>query len=119
LSPGWGFEAPGAATQGDLLLGAPGVTGRQFAGAAAELGGRIDARVSWGAPMTVAMRRGFLPGGVLRPYADLSLGETSASLRTGVALEGPVRLELSAEGRREGAEAGTRLGVKLSVEARF
>jgi len=107
LSPGWGTGAE--APSGNRLLDA-----FRQEGATSAPEGRVDARVSWG------MRAADLVAGteVLRPWAELSLGEASRLARAGVALEGAVRVDLALE-RRESGTGAAEHGVMVRLDTRF
>jgi len=106
LSPGWGTVT--SETEGVLLSEHP-RRGR------AEAGGVVDAHVSWGTRVA-----GPVPGwrATLRPYADLSLRETSGHVRAGISLEGPVAVNLAVEHREAGSGSPKR-DVMLLLGMRF
>jgi len=102
LSPRLGRDAAGAAAR-SLLPDAPAAAGGAFGA-----GKRRRARLA-GNPYA---------DGVLLPWADLSLGQASGYLRAGIALEGPVRLDLVAESRDGGASASAH-GLSLRIGTTF
>ncbi len=108
LSPGWG--ASGAQQGESGLLGT-------LDGDAAEQepAAHLDGRVSWGiqVPGLIAHRE------MLRPYAEFSLTDgASHQVRTGVALEGPVRINLALEHRKDAAGPAEH-GIMLRLDVQF
>ena len=110
LSPGWGTEA-GALHGGGLLGALDGDAGAAARSPAAHL----DGRVSWGARIP-----GLVAGPeLLRPWAAFSLsGGASRHFRTGLALEGPIRMNLALE-RRESTTGPAEHGIMLRIDTRF
>jgi len=106
LSPGWGTVT--SETEDSLL------PERRRKGAAGA-GGVVHAGISWGTRMA-----GPVSGwsGMLRPYADLSLGETAGHVRAGVSFEGPAAVNLAVE-HREGDSASSESGVMLLFGLQF
>ncbi len=110
LSPGWGTEA-GALHGGGLL----GVLDGDAGAAARSPAAHLDGRLSWGARIP-----GLVAGPeLLRPWAAFSLsGGASRHFRTGLALEGPIRMNLALE-RRESAAGPAEHGIMLRIDTRF
>ena len=105
VSPGWGTHASQEAALLDSIAG-------DVAGVAPTA--YLDGRVSWGT------RAGaLLPGArLLRPWAELSLSGEVSHIRTGLALEGPLRTSVAVE-RRESDTGPAEHGLMLRLDTRF
>ena len=107
VSPGWGMHA----SQEVGLLDA---FGGDAGGEAAAPTAYLDGRVSWGTRINGLVA----PRETLRPWAELSLSGEVSHIRTGLALEGPLRTSVAVE-RRESDTGPAEHGLMLRLDTRF
>ena len=110
VSSGWGTRGEAAKEDGLLASLEDGYAG-------SEPVMHLDGRLSWG--MRLLGQGLYGPGERLSPYAEFSLVEDGTRhLRTGLALEGPVGMDLALERRKSPSDSAEH-GLMLRLDTRF
>ena len=107
VSPGWGTQVSQEAGLMDGL-------GEDATAASTSPHAYLDGRVSWGTRIGGLVA----PRETLRPWAELSLSGEVSHIRTGLALEGPLRTSLAVE-RRESDTGPAEHGIMLRLDTRL
>ena len=109
LSPAWGDAVDRAMSDGILQ---PVAVSKDRQSADETLDYQLDGSLSWGFPVKGIMSR----REILRPYAEFSArNHVSRLVRTGLALDGPLELNLAVDFRTEDGERVER-GVRAGME---